>query len=359
MATAVFVASMLLWLCLFALSLLVPIPRLGVWVLDRIRWRRLPRVGHLGGIAASGLLLGASCASFITAAAVNPYPASTTASPRNASATAAPQSSGSTTNPLGGLLVLGLIVGAAAWRSRQQGGASTGAYHPTTVANIEALYEPGEATVAMTDWLRIQPRQSATWDPSRGRWTARGLKLAPSSATLALTRDHIYVVVSGQHGVAGRGKRKVTWFDSVPLSSLSSWSFDKTKTTTGILKGHSFSFSSSKKGWQDSGGAVWWLAPTAAEPFAEAFTGAIARFATTAAPIDLAAQLRALQGLVDDGVLTADDMQRAKDLFLGRAPDQRQAMERSLRSLFELKRAGVLNAVEFEIKKRDLLATTK
>jgi len=52
-------------------------------------------------------------------------------------------------------------------------------------------------------------------------------------------------------------------------------------------------------------------------------------------------------------------MQRAKDLFLGRAPDQRQLMERNLRSLHELRKSGVLSQIEFDIKKQDILATTK
>lgn len=104
---------------------------------------------------------------------------------------------------------------------------------------------------------------------------------------------------------------------------------------------------------------LWWTNPVVAEPFHEALNNAMARFKAIAAPVDIAGQLRGLQALLDDDVLTADDMRRAKDLFLGRAPDQRQVMERSLRSLFELKQAGVLNAVEFDIKKRDILATTK
>jgi hypothetical protein len=75
--------------------------------------------------------------------------------------------------------------------------------------------------------------------------------------------------------------------------------------------------------------------------------------------VDLATQLRTLQALVNDGIITADEMQRAKDLFLGRAPDQRQLMERNLRSLHELRKSGVLSQIEFDIKKQDILATTK
>ena len=74
---------------------------------------------------------------------------------------------------------------------------------------------------------------------------------------------------------------------------------------------------------------------------------------------DPAGQLKALNELVTEGVLTRADMERAKDKFLGRSPDQRLSMTRTLRSLHELRQAGVLTDVEFDIKKRDILATTK
>jgi len=73
---------------------------------------------------------------------------------------------------------------------------------------------------------------------------------------------------------------------------------------------------------------------------------------------DVAELLRRLKMLKDDGVLTDEEWERAKVRYLGHAPDQREAMLRTLGGLSDLRKAGVLSSVEFEIKKRDFLATT-
>jgi hypothetical protein len=74
---------------------------------------------------------------------------------------------------------------------------------------------------------------------------------------------------------------------------------------------------------------------------------------------DLADLIRRLKQLHDEGVLTDDEFERAKERYLGHAPSEREAMLRTLTGLSDLKRAGVLTQVEFEIKKRDFLATAK
>ena len=160
-------------------------------------------------------------------------------------------------------------------------------------------------------------------------------------------------------GGSGGGPFEVKWFKGISLANLSHWSFESMKTTKGVLTGYRFSFQSSVGDWVRNLEAIWWASPEVAGPFVEQFKAAMARFAATAGPVDVAGQLRALRALVDDGVITNEDMDRAKDLFLGRAPDQRQVMERSLRSLYDLRKAGVLDQIEFDIKKRDILATTK
>lgn len=75
------------------------------------------------------------------------------------------------------------------------------------------------------------------------------------------------------------------------------------------------------------------------------------------ANVDVAGLIRQLKVLHDEGVLTADEFERAKARYLGRAPDETQSLLKTLSSLNDLRKAGVLNQVEFDIKKRDLLAT--
>lgn len=58
----------LVWLVLLVVGLLAWIPRVGSSILDKIGWRRLPRVGQLSGFAASGVLLFGSCVSLVIAA---------------------------------------------------------------------------------------------------------------------------------------------------------------------------------------------------------------------------------------------------------------------------------------------------
>jgi len=89
--------------------------------------------------------------------------------------------------------------------------------------------------------------------------------------------------------------------------------------------------------------------------FVEAIRGAVA--GARAGSGDVAILVRELKALRDEGVLSDDEFERAKERYLGREPDDRQAMLRTLSSLNDLRTAGVLTQVEFDIKKRDLLAT--
>ena len=49
-------------------------------------------------------------------------------------------------------------------------------------------------------------------------------------------------------------------------------------------------------------------------------------------------------------------MTKAKQLLLGKPPDQQQEAARLLRSLYELHRQGVLSQSEFNLKKWDILS---
>jgi len=89
----------------------------------------------------------------------------------------------------------------------------------------------------------------------------------------------------------------------------------------------------------------------------DAIRGAMA--ASRAGNGDVAELIRQLKVLHDDNVLTGEEFERAKERYVGRGPDERQAMVRTLSSLSDLRKSGVLNQIEFEIKKRDVLASSK
>jgi hypothetical protein len=231
-------------------------------------------------------------------------------------------------------------------------------YDPKIIAKIEALYEPGETDIYLSDW---------SYQEAYTEWHGEGLitdahweqKWRTITITIALTQERMYMIWWASAFVSGWRGRNVSAFRSIDLANIAAyvWSFNKTKTNKGALTGYTFSF-----GYVADGQAVTnsiWSEPASAEELMELFRPAIARYTGLAAPVDMAAQLRALQTLVTEGVLTPAEMQRAKELFLGQQPDQRQLMERNLRSLHELRKGGVLNQIEFDIKKQDILATVK
>ena len=72
-----------------------------------------------------------------------------------------------------------------------------------------------------------------------------------------------------------------------------------------------------------------------------------------ASPAD---EIGKLAVLVKEGVLTTEDFQKAKELLLGRTPDERDLALSNLRQLFALHQAGVLTEGEFRLKKWDILS---
>jgi hypothetical protein len=76
----------------------------------------------------------------------------------------------------------------------------------------------------------------------------------------------------------------------------------------------------------------------------------------TATPT-VADQLERLAQLTKEGILSADEWIRAKEMFLGRPVDKRDNAIRMLRSLHELYRTGALSQSEFNTKKWDILSS--
>lgn len=70
----------------------------------------------------------------------------------------------------------------------------------------------------------------------------------------------------------------------------------------------------------------------------------------------VASELERLAALRSSGALSEDDWARAKDLFLGKAPDAQERAVEHLRELHDLWRSGVLSESEFNAKKWEVLS---
>lgn len=67
-------------------------------------------------------------------------------------------------------------------------------------------------------------------------------------------------------------------------------------------------------------------------------------------------ELEKLSQLNKEGILTDNDMEKAKELFLGRTPEKTDQSMMLLRNINELRRQGVLTEMEFNMKKWDILS---
>lgn len=74
------------------------------------------------------------------------------------------------------------------------------------------------------------------------------------------------------------------------------------------------------------------------------------------ATTSIADELAKLEALKASGILSAEDWERAKEAYLGKAPDLRENAVEGLRSLHGLYRDGVLSESEFNIKKWEILS---
>jgi hypothetical protein len=83
--------------------------------------------------------------------------------------------------------------------------------------------------------------------------------------------------------------------------------------------------------------------------------------AKTASEIGLgmADELGRLADLVSSGVITQDEFERGKALFLGSPPDEKEQSIVLLRQLHGLYQSGVLSESEFNMKKWDVLSRTR
>ncbi|NTW29546.1 MAG: SHOCT domain-containing protein [Coriobacteriia bacterium] len=91
----------------------------------------------------------------------------------------------------------------------------------------------------------------------------------------------------------------------------------------------------------------------------EAIEQALTSGVTLGSQSSIADELSKLAELRDASVISSEDWERAKDLYLGKRPDERAAAIIQLRRLHELHRDGILSESEFNSKKWDILSRSK
>ena len=73
-------------------------------------------------------------------------------------------------------------------------------------------------------------------------------------------------------------------------------------------------------------------------------------------PVDVAEQVEKLGQLFLKGVITAEEFERGKAMFLGNPPNVAQLTMETLDDLYSLKQKGALSESEYNVKKWDLLS---
>ena len=73
-------------------------------------------------------------------------------------------------------------------------------------------------------------------------------------------------------------------------------------------------------------------------------------------PVDVAEQVEKLGQLFLKGVITAEEFERGKAMFLGNPPDVAKKTMETLNDLYRLQQKGALSESEYNIKKWDLLS---
>lgn len=168
-----------------------------------------------------------------------------------------------------------------------------------------------------------------------------------------LTEDSLLTVAYKVNLWQGGFKPVVTDFREFKFNKTVFWDFKKMKDTKGRTWGLEFSFESSHPPTRD---VTYKTDLTTAEKFQEIFEVNANRFSNVKATADIAQQLSAMSLLFQEGVLTESEFKRSKEIFLGKSADQEQQAERALRSLKQLKDAGVLTDAEFATKKWDVIS---
>jgi hypothetical protein len=200
-------------------------------------------------------------------------------------------------------------------------------------ASVQAELEPGEAIEAMADFSL----------PVTNQQTVR---------LFVLTNRHLrclaFKVTIG--GLFGGGKaRPVTWSYALRFDQITSFG-EQRQGGLLIAEMRGLVFTG------PTGMETWWTKYSEGAALIESLRQRLAQ--PSSAPAGLADELGRLSALRAEGVLSDDEFDRAKTLFLGRPADERAQVIGHLKQLHALCQSGVLTPGEFNQKKWDVLVRT-
>ena len=109
--------------------------------------------------------------------------------------------------------------------------------------------------------------------------------------------------------------------------------------------------------WHGGRAEEWTSCWDDAEPFVAALEASLARRTVATATGGVADEISKLGELAGRGVITHEEFERGKELFLGRAPEEAADKIGLLRELHSLHERGVLSESEFNMKKWEILAS--
>jgi hypothetical protein len=179
--------------------------------------------------------------------------------------------------------------------------------------------------------------------------------LTLGTSFMAITEDSLLSIAckANQFSFKNGFKPEVHNYVELKFSKFEFWEFKKIKDSKGRTWGMEFSFHCKFPPTRD----VYYKSDLAsAEKFQEIFDVNARRFSAVSATADVAQQLSAMNLLYQEGVLSESEFKRSKEIFLGKSADEEQRAERTLRSLKQLRDAGVLSEAEFATKKWDVLS---
>jgi hypothetical protein len=218
-------------------------------------------------------------------------------------------------------------------------------YHPKTLASMDQLLESGESWVYYSDWFFT----SQVWVDAT-KYTNGYYRNVENGCTLGLTEERIYFM---QFRIGFGGKR-VSNHWARPYQNIINYQFNKRKSNKGATTGYQFIV-------QANDGIpnldVYNKSENEAIEFQDCFKTGMARFTgVVASTPNFVEQISAMQQLHDQGVLSKEEFQRAKELFIGKAPNAEIEMQRTLLNLKQLKDAGVLTEAEYAAKKWTIIS---
>jgi hypothetical protein len=221
-------------------------------------------------------------------------------------------------------------------------------------------YAPG-----LEDAIRAVVPPTERVRPPILEWLAPPLALKYPAAIEVGTQTAIQVVVTDRatHMVAleGGDSRRVVWERSVSADQVTSVTFGHA-TRKVRQRGHALLGEAQEVVilWLQSGNNTSHLECRYEEAteqcrFIQAMANGAGGSQRGSQP-GVADELEKLARLRDEGVLTPEDWERAKSLFLGKPADRRQEAVVLLSQLHNLYRAGALSESEFNAKKWDVLS---